>query len=263
MDTNISNITIIGTGNVAYHLAKAFLASGGATIRVVARSAGSARRFSDALPVKVVISGEMQREETDLFILAVSDDGIASAAKSLDFGEALVVHTSGSVPMDILETVSANTGVFYPLQTLTFGQDADFSQVPILIESNSNRNSILLRDLASKISKKVYDADSETRAMIHLAAVFASNFTYHMYTVASRILASKDLPADILKPLILETARKAVDQPADEAQTGPAARNDLEVLSRHRTMLSGHELYGRIYDLLSESIIIHQNTKKK
>ena len=94
--------------------------------------------------------------------------------------------------------------------------------------------------------------------MIHLAAVFASNFPYHLFTIASRILASQGLPEEILRPLILETARKAVEHPSGEAQTGPAARNDLEVLARHREMLSDNEWYTRIYRLLSDSIIQHK-----
>jgi predicted short-subunit dehydrogenase-like oxidoreductase (DUF2520 family) len=262
MNEKINAITIIGAGNVAYHLARVFLSSGLKIVQVVARSKDSANRFASALPVSVVTTDCLLPDDTDLYVLAVSDDGIKDAARELRTANRLVVHTSGSVGMSILEGCSTNIGVFYPLQTLNFGKDIDFSQVPLFIESNSKENTALLRSLAETISGSVHLANSETRAMIHLAAVFASNFSYHMYTVASRILELKDIPPDILHPLILETARKAVQEPPGEAQTGPAARNDLEVLARQRGMLHDQELYARIYELLSESIIVHSKIKK-
>jgi predicted short-subunit dehydrogenase-like oxidoreductase (DUF2520 family) len=262
MNEKIKAITIIGAGNVAYHLARVFLSSGMKIVQVVARHPDSALRFASALPVTVVTPDRMLEGRTDLYILAVSDDGIEKAARELRTANRLVVHTSGTVPMDVLDGISVNTGVFYPLQTLSFGKDIDFSQVPLFIESNSKENTALLRELAAAVSHNVHIADSETRAMIHLAAVFASNFSYHMFTVASRILELEDIPPDILYPLILETARKAVQEPPGEAQTGPAARSDLEVLARHLGMLHDQELYARIYKLLSDSIIIHSKNKK-
>jgi len=258
----IKNIIIVGTGNVAYHLAKALTRAGLNVLEVVAHSEKSAARFARDMKLPVVTSVPGILESVDLYILAVNDDQIVHAARSIRAGNSLVVHTSGSVPLSTLNGVSANTGVFYPLQTMTYGMPLDFSNVPICLEANTPENLQDLDELARTLTSQIYTLDSEKRKTVHLAAVFASNFSYHMYTVASRLLESEGISPDILHALILETADKAVKSPPGSRQTGPAIREDHEVIDKHLEMLKQNKLYREIYKLLNESIISHKKDPK-
>jgi predicted short-subunit dehydrogenase-like oxidoreductase (DUF2520 family) len=254
----IKTITVIGTGNVSFHLVKAFLNGGLKVVQVVARTDASAERFSRSFNVPVISSAPTLLAETDLYILAVNDDKIKEAARALNLKGQLVVHTSGAVPMEHLSGTSSNTGVFYPLQTLTYGDDVDFKKIPVCIEANDKENYERLEKIARKITSSVYDVDSDRRKILHLAAVFASNFSYHMFTIASALLQSVKVDPDILNPLILETARKAVHHQPGSAQTGPATRKDIEVMKKHLELLQDNEMYADIYRLLSESILKHK-----
>ena len=253
----IQDITVIGTGNVAYHLVKAFLDSGLHVAQVVARTEVSARKFSSRFQVPVVSSAPSLLTGSDLYVLAVSDDRINDAARALKIKGQLVVHTAGTVPMGILNGISSNIGVFYPIQTLSFGRDIDNREIPLCIEANTPENLKKLEILAGRISDKIYLINSEQRKILHLAAVFASNFTYHMYTVAARILEKEGIDPGILYPLILETAHKAVRLAPGTSQTGPAARKDQHVIGQHLELLRDDSMYKEIYQLLSESISRH------
>ena len=255
---NINSIVVIGTGNVSYHLVKSFLDNGLNIVQVVARNEASARKFSRSLDVPVISSAPTLLTEADLYILAVNDDKIREAADALSLKGHLVVHTSGAVPMDTLSEASSNFGVFYPLQTLTFGNDIDFSEVPVCIEANDEENLELLRKFANKVTSQVYQVDTESRKVLHLAAVFASNFSYHMYTIASSLLESVRVDPAILKPLILETARKAVQHEPGSVQTGPASRQDIEVMKHHLELLQSNTKYAELYQQLSTSILNHK-----
>jgi predicted short-subunit dehydrogenase-like oxidoreductase (DUF2520 family) len=255
MVKEIRNIVVIGTGNVSYHLVKTFISNDLRILQVVARSEKAVKKFSQYFKVPVITSAPTLLAEADLYVLAVNDENIEEAAQALNLNGHLVVHTSGTVSMDILQPISSNHGVVYPLQTLSCGRDINFRQVPVCIEASSNENLNLLDNLARKISDNVYQVDSLKRKSLHLAAVFASNFSYHMYTVAARILESENIDPEILEPLILETARKAFQSGPGTAQTGPAARNDRAVIQQHLELLRDHKLYSEIYQLISESII--------
>ena len=137
----------------------------------------------------------------------------------------MVVHTSGSVPID---TISAKRkGVLYPLQSFTKEKEIDFSTVPLCIEASNKDDLVVLKKLANTISKSVFEVSSIQRAQIHLAAVFANNFSNHMYTIANELCEKEGLPFDLLKPLIMESTAKLQVLKPDKAQTGPAIRNDI------------------------------------
>jgi predicted short-subunit dehydrogenase-like oxidoreductase (DUF2520 family) len=171
------------------------------------------------------------------------------------FGEGLVVHTAGSVSLEVFKGRAKNYGVIYPLQTFTRGKPVDFSSIPLFIEANDNRNLEKLKYLSEKVTGKVYTADSETRAYLHLAAVFASNFTNHILALAEMVLLERNLPFNILKPLIEETVAKALYMSPRQAQTGPAFRHDKPILEKHLDMLAGHPEIKELYRLISESIM--------
>jgi predicted short-subunit dehydrogenase-like oxidoreductase (DUF2520 family) len=157
--------------------------------------------------------------------------------------------------MDVLKTASANYGVLYPLQTFSFGKTVDFSQVPIAVEASSPEIAKQLEALAHKLSPKIVQMSSEQRLVLHIAAVFACNFSNHVFAIAQELLESKDIPFDYLRPLISETAAKVQQALPSEVQTGPAIRKDEKILQKHLDFLKDQPQLQEIYRLLSQSIV--------
>ena len=191
----------------------------------------------------------------DLYLVAVSDRAVGEVAASLPVpAGAVVAHTAGSVPLDALGGF-AHRAVLYPLQTFTAGRAVDFAQVPLFIEASDEATRGAVERFARRLSTQVYPADSQRRGALHLAGVLACNFVNALYTAGERTLAREGLPFEVLKPLIAETAAKALASPSPAAvQTGPAVRGDLPTLERHRARLAGDALLLEIYNSMSQYI---------
>lgn len=264
MDKPVSDIVVVGSGNVAYHLVRAIRHAGGKTVQLYARSSQKARLIADKFGVSLVTDLASVKPDADLYVLAVKDDALGSTAREFPFKDRLVVHTSGATPMEVLDPASSRKGVFYPLQTFTFGRDIDFQGVPVCLEASGREDLDLLRGLARELSGNTWEVNSVQRLHLHLAAVIAANFTHHMYTIASHILDGQGIPFGILGPLIQETATKALYGDPRKHQTGPAVRNDKRIIRKHLEMLEAEEGYREIYRLVTEDIIkeLQKNGKK-
>ncbi len=247
----MKHAVIVGAGNVASHLINALkshfqeVVLAGRTMKKVAALAQNAN-------IEYTSIEDMPRD-ADIYFLAVSDDGIPKVANNIQVS-GLVVHTSGSVSMRFLNKSSERVGVFYPLQSFSKQRTPDWSKIPILIESNNQQDSDDLCALAKKLSNKVENVNSAQRASLHIAAVFANNFTNYMIHIAQDLLEKSDLPQDLLNPLMLETITKAVENGAIQSQTGPAKRQDVLTMQRHIEALSNAPEYKEVYALLSEQI---------
>jgi len=191
--------------------------------------------------------------DADVYIIAVSDSAIASISKKLIPKKGLVVHTAGSVPLESLSE-HVNYGIFYPLQTFTKGKKLDFKTIPFCLEASNNSNLSLLKTVANSISNEVYEISSEQRKTLHIAAIFANNFSNYMYYISQTICEEKQIPFNILKPLIKETANKIEHMPPLNAQTGPAKRNDTETINKHINQIENTD-YKKVYSLLSKQIL--------
>lgn len=247
-------VVIIGTGRVAQHLFDAFRSGTVAkVVQVIGRQSASLKRFNGAATHLI---GDGRLIQADVIIIAVSDSAISEVAQLLNTSTGLVVHTSGGIPVNAL-SIHDRRGVFYPLQSFSSDRAVDFGKVPICIEAKDPKDLKLLHHLASSISTMVYEIDSDQRKHLHLAAVFANNFTNHMYVLAQQICEENGLSFDMLKPLILETGKKIQHDSPLMMQTGPAIRHDVSVLQLHAKLL-GAGTRGAIYELLSKSI---QNQK--
>lgn len=259
-------LAIIGSGNVAEALVEALVKLPGKPgkpelVQICARNEPEGRRLAAIAGVPYAGSPE-NLLPADLYILAVSDGAIEETAGKIPAdAEAVVAHTSGGTAMDAIPERIKDRAVFYPLQTFSKGRDVDFSHIPVFTEYSTPHAGRTVGAFASALTGTVTEASSETRAGIHLAAVFASNFTNGMYSAAARILKDHGLSFDMLKPLIAETAAKALSagDPAS-VQTGPALRGDTETMRRHLELLrSGNDrktygTYEEIYKILSENI---------
>ncbi len=245
-------VAILGSGNVATHLAKALYKNGVSITCVYSPTLANANKLAKETGSIGINDLDLLTPAADFYIIAVKDVAIAEINRQIDV-KGMAVHTSGITPMSILAR-HADYGVFYPLQTFTKNIDADISKVPFLLEANTAGNFDLLKKLASLLSPNITYADSHQRQMVHLAAVFANNFTNYLYQVAFDILAKNNLPSDLLKPLIEETARKIQSHQPSEVQTGPARRNDIPTIEKHLTLLQSLPEYRQLYEILSTEI---------
>lgn len=243
------NIVILGGGNVAYHLTNALLQNNAVNVvQVYNRSLEKISCFKNNTSITNNLS---ELKAADIYILAVSDNAISEFSSTLNIKNKLVVHTSGSMAMDELKSVSIK-GVFYLLQTFSKERKIDFSTVPICIEAETEADLQLLETLANSISKNCYRINSSQRKSLHVAAVFVNNFVNHLYHIGHEICEQNKVPFDILLPLILETANKISTLSPLEAQTGPAKRNDTKTIEKHKAMLTENQI--EIYTLLTNSI---------
>lgn len=249
-----STINIIGSGNVATHLALA-LKDGGYKIESIAsRHLNSAEALAQKVDAKATIDISSMGE-ADVTIIAVSDNAIGKVAKSLaDKGAGgVIAHTSGATPMAALEPLERR-GVIYPCMTFTKGDEVNMKECPFLVEASDEKTLAALKRMAARIGNGATECDSEGRNRLHLAAVLASNFANHMLLKAQEVLRRADLPLSILKPLTMQTISKAFRMSPREAQTGPARRNDTATIGRHEAIIEDENL-AEIYEAVTKSII--------
>jgi predicted short-subunit dehydrogenase-like oxidoreductase (DUF2520 family) len=251
-------VSFIGSGNLAWHLAPALDNAGYVVKEVYSRNPKHAEELTGRLyQAEVKATLDFSTSDSTVFIICTSDDAIADIAREIILpGEVFLVHTSGSQPLSILQYAATNnTGVIYPLQTFTKNKRIDFKNVPLFIETNNEETEKTIMEMSKVISTQVRKIFSEERKALHVAAVFASNFSNHMLTLSKEILEQNNLTFDLLKPLISETINKSLSIGPEAAQTGPAKRGDLEILDNHMEFLKDEETLSEIYKLVSQSII--------
>ena len=236
-------IAIIGRGNVASHLYEAL------------------KRHTEVCLVNPRTL-EGLPADADVVLVSVSDDAIKEVAEKLPRGNAIIAHTSGSVPMSALEGAGEKIGVFYPLQTFTKGVDMDYSEIPVFIEGSSPQVSETLKNLAAKFSENVREADSATRKQLHLASVFSCNFTNALADIADGLLSETGLDISVLVPLMKRTVDKLRFLSPKESQTGPAVRGDKKVIEEHLRMLEAKPELRELYARLSDMIISRHKPKQ-
>lgn len=250
-------ISFIGSGNVAWHLAPALDNAGYPVVEVYSRENKNAKALVNRLyQAEIKTDLDFSQSSSEIFIIAVSDDAIEEIAREIIIPEnAIVAHTSGASSLGLLEFVATeHTGVFYPLQTFSKSKTVAFDEIPICIESTSDYAEDTLVRMAKAVGKEIYKIDSESRRALHLAAVFACNFTNHCLKLAEDILHTEKLPFDLLKPLIRETINKSLSIGPSNSQTGPAKRHDFETLDKHLDYIKDEEL-SELYRLISQHIV--------
>ena len=244
------SVSILGAGNVATHLFKAFKAS--ENVSIIDWYNRDIRKLAMFKNDVNIIDDLQSLKEADLYIIAVSDDAISKLSEQLPFKNRLVAHTSGSVSAYDLEKKNRRS-VFYPLQTFSKDVAVNFKEIPICIETIDKKDYQTLKKLGKSIHSKTHKVNSDQRRTLHLAAVFVNNFTNQLYRVAHEITESEGVEFNILKPLILETAKKVQDISPFMAQTGPAKRNDKKTIKKHLKLLK-NENHQAIYKLMTEAI---------
>lgn len=252
MKAQAGTIVIIGAGKVATALAQS-LSAGRKIVQVYSHSAAHAKELGNVL--KCAYTNDLKKiiPTADIYIIAVKDDAIEKVASILRLKDKTVVHTSGSVDVKVLKKVSDNYGVLYPLQTFSAGGKLK-AEVPFCIEASGSVVKKQLSALVKELGGKAYDINSGQRAQLHLAAVFANNFTNHIFAAAYNLMTEAGMPFDILLPLIEETIRKLKKTNPALNQTGPAVRNDRETIKKHTQLLKNNPQYLALYQLMTKSI---------
>ncbi|MCX6257693.1 MAG: DUF2520 domain-containing protein [Bacteroidia bacterium] len=246
-------IVFIGAGRLASSLAPALKESGNDIIQVFSRSQESASILAARLNCSFTCSLTSIDPAADLYIFTVPDHALDTLPENCGLSGKCLVHTSGSRTSSVFSGITEDYGVFYPLQTFTYGRNISFANLPVFIQGSNPSIQKMLSDLAGQISSKVQVITDEQRMLLHLAAVFANNFSNHMYAIAMDLLSSSGLDFENLRPLILETAGKAGYFPA-QMQTGPAIRNETGIIQKHIEMLNDKPEYQKIYRFVTDSI---------
>ena len=259
----IQSVTIIGAGNVGWHMARAFHQTGIDVLDVVSGTQQHAEEL--AKMVSGIPRTEIDEIERlpDLFLVCVNDDLLQEIIDKFSGTETLVAHTSGSTGIEIFQNRVKNYGVFYPLQTFTRGNEMAYDSIPFLVEGASPLIVQQFKVLANRISGIVYEANSGARCKMHIAAVFACNFNNHLAAIAKDLLTEAGLKFELLRPLIEETIRKLLTMDPASAQTGPAVRNDMKTIDKHINTLKGRPEEQQLYHLLTDNIIRYRNMQNE
>lgn len=255
LSQNTMLITFIGAGNLATNLCKAAKDAGHNIRQIYSRTEESAATLAHIVGAPYTIDLTTINMESDIYIVSVKDDVLQNVANRLRerVGERLIVHTAGSMPMDVIP--SSRRGVFYPMQTFSRKKTVSFREIPCFLEASNPMDLAFLHEFAASVSSNIHDMSSNDRRYLHLAAVFCCNFANHCYAIGAELLrAHGNIPFEVMLPLISETAGKLRQLSPEQAQTGPAVRWDTNVIDKHISLLSETRQWQDIYRLLSQSI---------
>ena len=251
-------ITLIGAGNVGYHLGKRFFKKEIIVRQVYSRQLQNAQFLAKKIKAAPIHKLSAVDAKSDLYVIAVKDDAIASVAKALSKNKGmkgkLVVHTSGAATSETIATYFSKFGVFYPLQSFSKARKIRFSNIPICVDAGKSNDLKKLHKLGGLISNTVATINDKERAILHVAAVIVNNFTNHLFHLGQQITTTEQIDFDLLKPLITETVLKIANHSPLDMQTGPARRQDEKTIKKHLKYLRKFPNYPHLYTLLTKSI---------
>ena len=246
-------ISIIGSGNVASHLAQVFFDNNLPLIEIYSRNIVEGEKLAKKVNANFIRDIKSVGLQTEIIIMAISDDAIPIVSKELNLNGQILAHTSGIANTEDLKIATKNYACFYPLQTFTKGHIVDFNLIPILINASNSQTLSDLKNIAFKLSNNVKEISDLERQKLHLSAVIVNNFTNHLFSLSSKYLAENKIDFNLLKPLIQETVNKISNSDPIANQTGPAKRNDLNTIEKHFSLMEDEDL-KEIYKILTKSI---------
>jgi len=248
------DIVIIGSGNVAASLGRKFVTAGHHIAQILSRNSHAASELAYEWDTESANYSSLINKEADVYIIAVSDNAIEEVVNDIRLPGKVVAHTAASVKMNVLEKVSENYGVFYPLQSLR--KEVETAAIPIYTEASNEKTTAVLNELAHSIyNSPVHSADFDKRAKLHVAAVVVNNFTNHILALAEDYCRKEGLDFTELLPLINNTVARLHNELPSTMQTGPAARQDYATISKHEELLQHHPKLLRLYRFVTDSIL--------
>jgi predicted short-subunit dehydrogenase-like oxidoreductase (DUF2520 family) len=259
--TPLPKIVFIGAGNVATSLSEAIKEKKN-ILQVYSKTLAHARTLGQLNKCPYTNDLKKISTDADLYIIAVKDDAIAEVCKKLKLNGKTVIHTSGSTGMDVLKKVSGKCGVLWPMYSFA-GKAKLAHATPFFAEASDKKTEAELTVLVKELKGKPYYINSEKRAKIHLAAVFVNNFPNHLFAIAEDLCKEAGIPFSLFLPLAKETVQNITQQSPANSQTGPASRNDKQIVNKHRALLKSHPVYREVYEVLTKSIIKSSSGRKK
>ena len=250
----MAKISLIGSGKTATALGMSLAAAGHTFVQVWSRTDANAMELAKKVKATATIDLTAVNNEADIYIIAVKDDAISEVASQLNIGKKIVAHTSGIKSKSALTGVSENYGIFYPFVSMIKESTTDFKKALLMIEGSNDHTVEVLRSLANTISDNVRTVEEDQRQSLHLAAVFAHNFTNHMYVAAEKILSDKGLRFDELRPLIAAHIANVQQLSPANLQTGPAIRHDNTTINTHLHLLDPHSELKQLYKTMTAAI---------
>lgn len=251
----IEKIVILGAGNVSTHFVSSLLQAKFNIVQIFSRTKSSAEKLGKKYNIKYTDNINSLNSDADVFLFLLSDTGIKETANKFPFKDKMLFHSSGSIPISIFKKLTDNYGVIYPFQTFKKEIDIDFRKVPLCIEYSNSRTKIFLDSFINQLGCKSYLLNSEQRKTLHIAAVFACNFMNHTVHVGETILADNKINKEILKPLLEQSFKNIINFGAENVQTGPAVREDIDIIKNHLEHLQNEPELKNIYKNLTENII--------
>lgn len=252
-------LSFVGSGNVATHLSQAFFKAGHTILSIYSRNEKTGRALAKKINANFCSAADSIDLESEIVILAVPDDEIKKVAEILSIvlqrGKTILCHTSGTTDIHVLSRVYRNSGILYPLQSFSIQKSVNIKNVPFCINGENDGITATLMQLAESISEHVVPMDDAARKVLHIAAVFANNFSNYMYVISESICKDAGLDFNILRPLIQMTTEKIMEHDPSTMQTGPAKRNDSKVIREHLEFLEKYPEFRKIYESISEAIV--------
>jgi len=247
-------LVLLGAGNVASHLATALNEKGVKICQIFSRTEIAAQFLAEKIGVQYTTHISELCHDADTYLYSVSDSALPDLISKINRPNALHIHTSGSTEMEIFGGFTENYGVLYPLQTFSKHKAVNFAEIPIFIEGNNEFSHNKIYEIAKILTEKLHFMNSADRKKLHLSAVFVCNFVNHLYTIGSELVQDAGVDFEVLLPLINETTEKIKTLSPREAQTGPAVRNDQNIIKKHLKLLKHKRNLAKIYELISRDI---------
>jgi len=253
-NNSATEIVLLGSGNVATHIGKALIKKGFVVKQVYSKTLVNAKLLADELQCTAT-NQPKKISKAPVYLICLKDDVVHEVLNKINFNKALLISTSGVLPLNIFKAYSSNVAVMYPLQTFSKHKKVKLKEVPFLIEATNKTCLNKVNTIAEQLSKHVQPINSKQRNYLHLAAVFACNFSNHLYFIAEQICKEHHLDFNLLKPLIVQTAKKINDLSPSKAQTGPAQRNDFSTIENHLELLKVNADLQSLYKVFTNRII--------
>lgn len=262
MSPSKPDIVIVGAGNVGYHLGLRLHRAGFLIKQIFSRTVKHGKSLADVVGCSYVTNLREIVPDAEVYLLCVTDDAMRSVVDDLKIHNKIVLHTAGSVSRKISDRIDIHQGVLYPLQSFNRNADVTWEDVPVFIDGDSDATISIATQIAKALSSNVQLANDEQRMAIHIAAVFANNFSNHCMAIGQRLLEEHGYNFSVLKPLIETTFNRLKSTKPFDVQTGPAIRNDATTVEKHLQTLKEFPDWKRLYDLLSNDIIaLHKHAK--
>jgi predicted short-subunit dehydrogenase-like oxidoreductase (DUF2520 family) len=247
-------IAIVGSGNIASFFGKKWRASGHTILQVISPTLSHAQQLAEELQASFAIDISELNDEADIYLLAVKDDVLLSFADTSIFKNKFVIHTAGAVTLEMLNNLSGTIACLWPVYSIQKDTSIEQINFPLVINFSSDKIEHFTREIAKNISEQLIELNDEQKSIAHVGAVFANNFTNHLYTLSKQLLAQYHIPFDLLKPLIENTTEKLHISEPEQNQTGPAIRHDEKTMKKHLDLLKNDKNLSAIYKILSSSI---------